>query len=464
MSRNESDTQTIQPRFPFASRRTWGDDNLARIFEAEVGLLSVANRRGFFAGVASVAFARDAVACLARASEVAEGRQVGDLAGSEDYWAEVRRAFDADRTLINLNHGGVAPSPSGVLEAMIRDLRFANVAPAYHMWDVLEPRVESVRREIAREFGCDPEEMAVTRNASEGMQTLISGLDLKAGDEVVVSDQNYGRMQTAWDQRARRDGVVVKKISLGGPSPGNDEVVGRFRAAMTDRTKVVEVAHVVNLTGAILPVREVVAMARERGAATFVDGAHAFAHFPFTLADLDCDYYATSLHKWLLAPIGTGFLYVRKPLIPKVWPLMAATEAMAGDIRKFEEIGTHPAANHNGVAAALSFHRAIGGERKAARLRFLRDRWATRLADATPRARLLSPPESGRSCGIGLLHVDGIDPAALKARLWEKHRIITVAIKHAEFSGLRVTPNVDTSVEDIDVFVEAVTKAVVAMA
>jgi isopenicillin-N epimerase len=423
--------------------------------------LIVSNRRGFIAGVAaSAAFASDAVSSLVRASEVARGRQAEELAGSEDYWSEIRRAFDADRTLINLNHGGVAPSPSVVLESMIRDLRFANVAPSYHMWDVLEPRVESVRRELAREFGCDPEELAVTRNASEGMQTLIAGIDLKPGDEVVISDQNYGRMLTAWDQRARRDGIIVKKISLGGPNPSPDDVVARYRQAMTDRTRVVEVTHVINLTGNILPAREITAMARERGAETFVDGAHAFAHFPFKRDDLDCDYYATSLHKWLLAPIGTGFLYIKKPKIARIWPLMAATGALTGDIRKFEEIGTHPAANHNGVAAALSFHRAIGADRKAARLRYLRNRWATRLAEASTRARLLSPSEADRSCGIGLLHIDGIDPVTLKTRLWDKHRIIAVAIKHDEFSGLRVTPNVDTSVEDVDVFVEAVLKAV----
>ncbi len=224
-----------------------------------------------------------------------------------------------------------------------------------------------------------------------------------------------------------------------------------------------EVTHVINLTGNILPVREITAMARERGAETFVDGAHAFAHFPFKRDDLDCDYYATSLHKWLLAPIGTGFLYVKKPLIAKIWPLMAASASQTDDIRKFEEIGTHPAANHNGVAAALSFHRAIGADRKAARLRYLRNRWAARLADATPRGRLLSPTEADRSCGIGLLHVDGIDPIALKARLWDKHRIIVVAIKHAEFNGIRVTPNVETSIEDIDVFVEAVLKSIKAI-
>jgi isopenicillin-N epimerase len=426
--------------------------------------LVVSNRRGFFAGAAAAAlFARDAASRVLRAEEIAGGRRGDDMADAEDYWAEIRRAFDADRTLINLNHGGVAPAPSAVLDAMVRDLRFTNAAPAHHMWDVLEPRVESVRRELAREFGCDPDELAVTRNASEAMQILIAGIDLKRGDEVVVSDQNYGRMLNAWDQRARRDGVVVKRISFGGPNPSPDDVVARFRAAMSAKTRVVEVTHVVNLTGNILPVRDVVAMARELGAETFVDGAHAFAQFPFRRDDLGCDYYATSLHKWLLAPVGTGFLYVKKASIPKIWPLMAAAESMTGDIRKFEEIGTHPAANHNAIAAALAFHRAIGADRKVSRLRFLRGRWASRLADATPRARLLSSEESERSCGIGLLHVEGLDPQALKERLWEKHRIITVAIKHAEFSGLRVTPNVDTAVEEVDVFVDAVLKAVKAI-
>jgi isopenicillin-N epimerase len=422
------------------------------------------NRRGFFAGAAAaVCFASDAASQVLRAEEIAARNQGDDMAAAEDYWAEIRRAFDSDRTLINLNHGGVAPASSVALEAMIRDLRFSNVAPAHHMWDVLEPRVESVRRELAREFGCDPEELAVTRNASESMQTLIAGIDLKRGDEVVISDQNYPRMLTAWDQRARRDGVVVKRISFGGPNPSPDDVVARFREALTSRTRVVEITHVVNLTGNILPVREVVVMAREHGAETFVDGAHSFAHFPFRRDDLDCDYFATSLHKWLLAPVGTGFLYVKRSSIPKIWPLMAATESMSGDIRKFEEIGTHPAANHNAIAAALAFHRAIGADRKIARLRYLRGRWASRLADATPRARLLSPDETERTCGIGLLHVEGIDTKALKDRLWEKHRIISVAIKHAEFSGLRITPNVDTTVEEIDVFVDAVLKAIKAI-
>jgi selenocysteine lyase/cysteine desulfurase len=417
------------------------------------------NRRSFVAAGVSV-FAQGALRRAFGAAEMAQGRSAEGMASDEDYWAEIRRAFDADRTLINLNHGGVAPAPASVIEAMFRDLRFSNAAPAHQMWDLLEPRVESVRRELAREFGCDAEELAVTRNASEGMQILIAGIDLKRGDEVIISDQNYGRMMTAWDQRARRDGIVVKKVALGGPSPSPEEVVERYRAAMTPRTRVVEVTHVINLTGNILPVREIVALARERGAETFVDGAHAFAHFPFHRDDLGCDYYATSLHKWLLAPVGTGFLHVKKSAIGRIWPLMAAPESMDQNIRKFEEIGTHPAANHNAVAGALAFHRAIGAERKIARLRYLRNLWATRLADASPRARLLSPNDPARSTGIGLLHVDGVEPRVLKERLWEKQRIITVAIQHAEFRGLRVTPNVDTSLAEVETFVDAVIEAI----
>ncbi|WP_165220438.1 aminotransferase class V-fold PLP-dependent enzyme [Aquisphaera insulae] len=421
------------------------------------------HRRGFLARIGAACLAADASKRLVRAAEIGAGRHPDELAEVEDYWAEIRRAFDSDRTLINFNHGGVAPAPIGVLEAMFRDLRFSNVAPAHQMWQVLEPRIESVRRELAREFGCDPEEMAITRNASESLGILINGLDLKRGDEVIVSNQNYPRMLNMWAQRARRDGVVVKTVSFGGPAPSPEKVIASFREAITPRTKVVEITHVVNLTGNILPVHAVVAMARERGIQTFVDGAHAFAHFPFRRDDLGCDFYATSLHKWLLAPIGTGFLYVRKEMIPKVWPLLAAPESLTGDIRKFEEIGTHPAAIHNAIAGSLAFHRSIGADRKIARLRYLRSRWATQIADANPRARLLSPQETERASGIGLLHVEGLKPGKLTEWLWEKRRIVTVAITHDEFDGIRATPNVDASIEDVDVFAESVLKAIKAI-
>jgi isopenicillin-N epimerase len=415
---------------------------------------------GLAAGFALPAFRSDTAARVAEAQRAAAGREPAELAGDETYWSQIARAFDSDRTLVNLNNGGCSPTPTHVLDAMIRDLRFSNEIPVYHMWTILEPRVESVRRELAAEFGCDPEEMAITRNASESLETLSLGIDLKPGDEVVLTNQNYGRMITTWEQRARRDGIVVKQISFPVPPPSAPDIVERFRRAITPRTRVLEVTHITNLTGQILPVRDIVRMAREKGIEVFVDGAHAFAHFPFKRDDLECDYYGTSLHKWLFAPIGTGFLYVRKEKQKKIWPLMAAPPAMDENIRKYEEIGTHPAANHNAIAIAIAFHRGIGGQRKAARLRLLRDRWARRLLAASPRVKVPTPLNDTESCGIGLVHVDELDTEKLQAWLWDKHRIMTTPIVHTEFNGLRITPNVYTTLDEIDFFCEKMERAV----
>ena len=406
------------------------------------------------------AFRPDAFARLLRAEPGTAGRTPRDLADDESYWTEIQRAFDADRTIVNLNNGGVSPTPSHVLEAMIRDLRFSNEIPAYHMWAVLEPRIESVRRELARDFGCDPEELAITRNASEANETMILGLDLKKGDEVVVSTQNYPRMLTTWDQRARREGIVVRRVKFTVPPPSDDHVVDRFFEAVTPRTRAIEVTHITNLTGQILPVRKIVERARPLGIQVFVDGAHAYAHFPFTRDELGCDYYGTSLHKWLLAPVGTGFLYVRRDKIPSLWPLMAAPPTMDKDVRKYEEIGTHPAANHNAIAAALAFHRGIGAERKVARLRLLRDRWAKRLPRENDRVRVLTPLEGDKSAAIALFAVEGADPAKLGAWLMDKHRIFTTPIVFDEFSGIRVTPNVYTTPDEVDRFAEKVLEGV----
>jgi selenocysteine lyase/cysteine desulfurase len=408
---------------------------------------------GGVAAMAAAEFRADAMARVLDAGKQGAGKSPSTLASDEDYWSEIARAFDVDRTLINLNNGGCSPAPSHVLDAMIRDLRFSNEIPVQHMWVVLEPRLESVRRDLAAEFGCDPEELAITRNASESLETMIFGIDLKPGDEVVYTTQNYPRMITSWEQRARRDGVVLKPIQFPVPPPSSADIVERFRAAITPRTRVIEVTHITNLTGQILPVRDIVRLGRERGIEVFVDGAHAFAQFPFKRDELECDYYATSLHKWLFAPIGTGFLYVRKNKIPKLWPLMAAPAKMDADIRKYEEIGTHPAANHNAIAVALAFHRAIGADRKAARLRWLRDRWAKRLAAADPRVKILTPLNDRDSCGIGFIAIPGFDTNKLQAYLWEKHRIMTTPIVvKDEFEGLRITPSVYTTPEEIDVF------------
>ena len=248
-------------------------------------------------------------------------------------------------------------------------------------------------------------------------------------------------MITSWEQRARREGIVVKKISFPIPLPSAAVFVDRVREAITPRTKVIEFPQITNLSGQILPVRDVVRLGREKGIEVFVDGAHAFGHFPFQRDDLECDYFGCSLHKWLLAPIGTGFLYVRKAKQKSIWPLMAAAASQDNDIRKFEEIGTHPAANHNAIAAALAFHRSIGADRKIARLRYLRDRWAKALLAADPRIKVWTPlGDDAPSGGIGLVQIQGIDSGKLAEYLWDKHRIVTIAIKHAQFEGIRVTP------------------------
>jgi selenocysteine lyase/cysteine desulfurase len=413
------------------------------------------------AGLAAPQFNAHAFTNVLRAQSIAGARSPEEIARDEDYWAEIQRAFDSDHTMINLNNGGVSPTPTHVLEGMIRDLRFSNELPVEHMWRILEPRIESVRRDLAAEFGCDPEEMAVTRNASESQETMIFGLDLRRGDEVVLTNQNYPRMITAWQQRARREGIVVKQVSFTVPPPSKQYLIDRFVEALTPRTRVIEVTHITNLTGQIMPVRELVEIGRRRGIEVFVDGAHAFAHFPFKLNDLQCDYYGTSLHKWLLAPVGTGFLYVRKNRQRSLWPLMAASQEMDENVRKYEEIGTHPAANHNAISAALVFHRGIGAERKAARLRYLRDRWARRLLRESSRIRVLTPLDDPRqSCAIGLVSIAGMDHAKLQTWLLERHRIVTAWIKHPEFEGLRITPNVYTTLPELDLFSDRMLQAV----
>jgi selenocysteine lyase/cysteine desulfurase len=417
------------------------------------------DRRTFVRSLAVAApmFSPKAIRYLVQAE--ASGSRAG-APDDEEYWAVIQRAFDGDPTMINLNNGGVSPSPTVVLDQMIRDLRFSNELPVEHMWRTLEPRVESVRTSLAAEFGCDAEELAITRNASEANETMILGLDLRRGDEVIVSDQNYGRMLTTWDQRARRDGIVIKTITFEVPPPSPQYLVDRFAEAVTPRTRVIEVTHITNLTGQIMPVRDIVAMARPKGIAVFVDGAHAFAHFPFDRDALDCDYYGTSLHKWLLAPIGTGFLYVRRDRIPGLWPMMAAPAAMDANIRKYEEIGTHPAANHNAISVALTFHQAIGADRKVARLRYLRDRWAVPLLAESDRVKVLTPLNSPDSAAIGFVTIAGLDPARLQEWLLNQHRIVTTLIVHPQFSGLRITPNVYTTPAEIDIFTARVSAAI----
>ena len=380
------------------------------------------------------------------------GRAADTVARDEDFWFNIRHAFTVDRNMINLNNGGVSPSPKIVMDTEIRYLEMENLNPSYYMWQVLDPGIETVRRRLARTFGVDTEEVAITRNASEALENVQLGMDLKRGDEVLTTNQDYGRMITTWQQRERRDGIKLKQVAFPVPPPSMDYLVKLFEDNITPRTRVIHFCHITNRTGQIFPVKRICQMARARGIETIVDGAHAFAQFPFTHADLDCDYYGTSLHKWVLAPIGTGMLYVRKEKIRNIWPLMPAPDSMQDNIRKFEEIGTHPASQRNAITEALNFHESIGPERKAERFRYLRKRWSNRLRDL-PGVKILNSEDPEQSCAIGFLSIDGFDAPKLAAYLWSKHRIWTVAIvTPGEYQGLRITPNVYTTLEEIDTF------------
>ena len=385
---------------------------------------------------------------------VPAGRSPAEVARDESYWFGVQQAFTIDRSMVNFNNGGVSPAPQVVQEALARNLAFSNEAPAYTMWRVLEPQKETVRKRVARHFGCDAEEIAFTRNSSESLQICQLGFDLEAGDQVLCTTQAYPRMVTTFQQRVAREGIELVQFRIPIPAEDTAEVVRLFEEQITERTKLILASHMINITGQILPIREIVEMARRYDVPVIVDGAHAFAHFPFRHEDLDCDYYASSLHKWLFAPIGTGLLYVRRERIGDLWPLMASRADQRDDIRKFEEVGTHPCPNILAIADALTFHQGIGAENKAARLVYLRDRWA-RPAVEHPKVRLHTSFEPGRACGIATVQIEGVDSRELAEHLWQKERIFTVGIQHEEFEGIRVSPSVYSTLEEVDRFRDA---------
>lgn len=418
-------------------------------------------RRQFLGSIALPAGALMAVAALRPERVAAITQDLAAYPGSptevatdEAFWFRVQQAFTPDRSLVNLNNGGVSPSPAVVQRAMKRHLDYSNTVPPYTMWRILEPQREPVRQRLALFFDCDPEEIALTRNASEGLQICQFGFDLEPGDEVLTTTQDYGRMVTTFKQRERREGIVLRQFQIPIPAEDPDAIVSLFEQNISPRTRMILMCHMINITGQILPVRGVVQMARAKGIPVIVDGAHTFAHYDFTQKDLDCDYFATSLHKWLFAPHGTGLLYVKRDKIGDLWPLMAASAEMDDNIRKYEEIGTHPAANYLAIAEALTFNQGIGIQRKSARLVYLRNRWAERLI-VYDRVRLHTSLEPGFAYGIATVQIDGVDSTELADHLWETHRIFVVAIKHPEFEGIRVSPSVFTTPQEIDRFADA---------
>jgi selenocysteine lyase/cysteine desulfurase len=426
----------------------WSRRSILRLAGAATGAAFVAPRYG--------------ISEVASATAAVEGRTPEEVAADESYWREIQFAFSLDRSLINLNNGNQCPSPTVVHEACKRYMDSSNQAPVYHR-GLIERNIETARRRLAAEFGADPEEIAITRNASESLQIAQNGLDLKPGDEVITTEQDYGRMLTTWDQRARRDKIKVTRLDFPCPTTQAD-LLQRFERAITPQTRVLHFCHITNQSGQLFPVRDLSRMARQRGITTIVDGAHAMGHFPFKLTDLEMDYYGVSLHKWLLAPLGTGLLYVRKDRIASTWPLQAAPERRDNDVRKFEEIGTSPAATKAAINEAIAFQQAIGIERKAARLRYLTLRWANELKK-DPRIKLHSSLEPGQTWGLAVVSINGIDSNKLVPYLWDNYRIVITSVGHENtkepsltYRGLRVTPNIYTTLEEIDTFVEAMQK------
>jgi selenocysteine lyase/cysteine desulfurase len=374
-----------------------------------------------------------------------------EAATDEDYWATIQNSFSVTRGIINLNNGGVSPSPRIVTEALVRYIWEQEDATAYTMWQVLEPQCETIRTGLAELFGCDREEIAITRNASESLEILLMGMDLKPGDEILSTTQDYPRMLTTLRQREKRENLKLKLIQIPIPPKNLNEIAAAFEKGITDRTRLILISHMINITGQITPVKAVCDLARARGIETIVDGAHSFAQFYFKQKDLGCDYFGTSLHKWLYAPKGTGMLYVKRDKIEKLWPLMAAEAKQASDIRKFEEIGTHSAAPKLAIGEALLFHDGIGSKRKEARLRYLSRYWMNRLKDV-PKIRFNTSFDPNQSCAIGNVHIDGTNPEVVTKYLFDKHHIFTTPIMHEEFQGIRITPNVYTTLNELDRF------------
>ena len=388
--------------------------------------------------------------------EAIEAYEHGENAfADEEFWHLVKQAYTVSPSILNLNNGGVAPQPRVVQEAVERYNRLSNEAPSYYMWRILDQGREPLRRKLASIAGCDAEEIAIDRNSSEALETVIFGLRLNRGDEVVISKYAYPNMINAWKQRELRDGVVLKWVDLQLPSEDKQSLIDAFSAAISSKTKLVHITHVINWNGQVMPVSEIAEAAHASGAEVLVDGAHSFAHLDFTIPDLGCDYFGTSLHKWLSAPFGSGMLYVKKDKIANLFPLFAAPEPESDDIRKFEHLGTRSFAIEQAIGQAADFHAMIGAQRKTKRLHFLKNYWVDRVTGMTG-VEIQTPHSPEYSGAIAILAIEGSDPSDVGRYLFRDHKIHTTTIKWEETNGVRITPNVYTVTKDLDRLVEAV--------
>lgn len=419
-----------------------------RSFLLKSGAFSVS---ALLSSISKPAWSRNLDAALRNAASVS----ANDLAGEEDFWYYIQQAFTVSPSLINLNNGGVSPAPKTVQDAMKRYYDYSNEAPSYYMWRILDQGREPLRKSLASVAGCDPEEIAINRNSSEGLETIIFGLTLKAGDEVVAALQDYPNMVHAYKQREKRDGIKMVWVNLELPSEDENYLVSQYVNAFTSKTRVVHITHIINWNGQIIPVKKIAAEAHKRGIEVVVDGAHSFAHIEFRIPDLDADYFASSLHKWLYAPIGSGLMYVRRSKIKNLYPMFAAEDPLKDDIRKFEHLGTRPMFIEQAISKAVDFHEMIGSERKEKRLHYLKNYWFEKVKDI-PKVKLHTSFDPRWGCAIGNVSVEGRKPEELDAFLLSKYKVHTVGINWENIHSVRVTPNVYTTTRNLDVLIDGI--------
>lgn len=381
------------------------------------------------------------------------GIATNTVATDEDFWQWVRMQYSINPNLINLNNGGVSPQPLPVQEAHIRYYRHANEGPSYFMWREIDKGREPLRRRLADLAGVTADEIAINRNSTEGLNSIIFGLNLHAGDEIVLSKYDYPNMINAWKQRAKRDGIKLVWVDFEVPSTDENALTEAFTSAFTDKTRLVHVTHMINWCGQLLPVRKIADAAHARGIEVLCDSAHTFCHIDYSIPDLGCDYWASSLHKWLGAPFGTGIMWIKKEKIKTIWALLSAVEPDGSDIRKFESLGTRSMAAEMAIDAAIDFHSLLGAERKEARLRYLKNYWLEQAAEI-PGIQVYTPLADAFACAIGNVGIDGIKAEDIESKLMEKYRIHCVTIHWEKINGVRITPNVYTSLHDLDLLVK----------
>ena len=377
------------------------------------------------------------------------------MANDSEYWEQIRQAYTVSRNIINLNNGGVSPQPKVTQDALDKYNRLSNEAPSYYMWRILDAGREPLRENLAELAGCSPEEIAINRNSTEALNSIIFGLNLNKGDEVVLSKFDYPNIMNAWKQREKRDGIILKWVELDLPMDNDDQIVAAYTEKFTSNTKVINITHIINWTGQIIPAKKIADKAKERNIEVIVDGAHTFAHLDYKIPDLNCDYYGTSLHKWLCAPFGSGLLYIRKEKIKSIWALLSADEPDGDNIRKFESLGTRSFATEMAIGYSLDFHNMIGTDRKQARLHYLKNYWASKVIEH-PKVKINTSLNPNYSCALANFSIDGIDANEIDSILFNKYKIHTVAIKWEHINGVRVTPNIYTNTNDLDKLVKAI--------